>query len=359
MNNSFSKKIPGRIVEKIYPQHTIYNHLTWVQEKKEKIRECLQNEIFVDIKESILISRFNTQIADFIDHFFYAFQQYGVQIDTKSVWNLVSFLSKIFTGEKSFSDLWIVIWTGGSEFLPSVRMPIHLIPAIRCLSTLWKINAKYWTSGRPKVILFRAKNIAHFANKNDKNLGNKSTNATFLFLRAYLDTFHPEFSNSFILTEDTWFEDVSEKISERVSITRDVVKDIWCGESVQAMWKKHGSWEQEKSFFYAAAHRVYADYIYQKYGYTFQINLWWNTEKIFHRIARHTDDTRSSGYISLYKLSRPWYYLARDGDISIGEKISEPSLEDFDIKVRQDVVHILWDTGFSLHNYLSFSSQFN
>jgi hypothetical protein len=363
MNNQsytqVSRKVPGRILETVSPLLTLYDHNTW-QKVWRNFRTHIETIISRTSPDVVDIVTFNKQIADFIWWFIGCLEEFNIHMDVISFTHLVDFLIQVFLWKETFSNLQIMIWTGGTDYMPSVRMPIHLIPAVLLLRHIDKVSSLLWRNeNRPQIVLFRAKNIAQYSNQLDSKSSTSSTDSTLHFLEAYISRFAPQYKSICIFTEDEWFQSMKSEIDSQVPLIENIVHHLGINDSLTRMWQKHGTWEINKSLFYAAAHAMYSQHLQESNWATFQISIWGQSEKIFHRICRWTDTDRSVATISLQKIRHPAYYLARDGDISLGQKPwKDCSIETFDPSVKDDILKILEETQLPLGEYLSFTWSF-
>ncbi len=367
-----SKKLVGRITETVHPRvnaifdktfssplpkKQIHNDLLWMHEHK--------------WTSLVSLERLNTKFPGFLDQLLSSLQRIWPQIDITSLKELCSFFISVFEGEKDLSELEICIGMWGTDFAPSVRIPMVILPAIFFLEEVLQLQKKYWLTGSPKVTVFKAQNIAQSVNWYNPEKSLIATTLTFQLLQRYLKEFHPALLPHFEFTADEWYDEVKEDIAIVMPAFREAATISWQIESLLSMGKKHGgkNWEAN-AVYYASAHPIYNGFVDTGKSLNWHIrskkkwiniNFWWSAERTFNRTMRQLWENKSLNFNPTVfvvgdRMKVPSYYPARKGDVKIDDHdaFGTATIDSFDPLVRWDIGTILTDSRLSLGKYFEF-----
>ncbi len=367
-----SKKLIGRITETVFPKiNEVFDEVFVEPQKKAQIYRnlfSLNEHEWVSLVE---LESLNTKFPKFLEQIFSSIEWLWPQLDIVSLQELCNFFIAVFLWKKDFSELEICIGMGGTDFAPSVRIPIVIMPAILFLDEILQMQKKYWLSGAPKVTVFKAQNITQSVNWYHPEKSQTATTLTFQLLKKYIQQFHPNLLSCFEFTVDDWYDDVKDDITAIMPEFREAATVSWQLNSLLSMGKKHGGENGESNaVYYASAHPIYNWFldIWKSLNWHIRskkkwinINFWWSAERTFNRTMRQLGankelDFNPTVFVVCDKMRVPSYYPARKGDIQLDnhDAFQDASIESFDPLVRSDINTILTDTRLSLEKYLEF-----
>lgn len=367
-----SKKLVGRITEIIAPKVSeIFDTVFVEPQKKDKIYENLLT-IPPHVWASLVqLESLNTKFPGFLELLFSSIQRLWPQLDIASLKELCSFFISVFLWEKNLSELEICIGMGGTDFAPSVRIPIVIMPAIFFLEEVLQLQKKYGLTGTPRVTVFKAQYIAQSVNWYDPDKSWTATNITFQLLQRYVQEFHPNLLSYFEFTADSWYDEVKEDITWVMPAFKEAATISWQIDSLLSMGRKHGGKNGESNaVYYASAHPIYNGFLdtgkslnwhIRSQKKWININFWGSAERTFNRTMRQLGANRKLNFnptvfVVCDKLKVPSYYPARKWDIKADnyEAFGAANIESFDPLVSSDISTILSDARLTLEKYLEF-----
>ena len=150
---------------------------------------------------------------------------------------------------------------GGTQTLPSVRLPAHVIYPLDAMRKLKRYAEKRKIKIDIELQIFRADNIGAYANGYDLTKVQEASKQTLYFLRKFCHRFYPDLNDNVIIEADNPIDTQSERfqlLQSSVSIIKTAPAIDQHRRAVQKMGtSKGGVLGSNNSFLYASAHPFY------------------------------------------------------------------------------------------------------
>lgn len=275
-----------------------------------------------------------------------------------------------------FSNVLFTVGLGGSEKMPSTRLPAYIVPALECLRKLHGLKVDGRISGMPRLRIFKADGMAVKYNNFDESDVSMISQETFKFISDFVVNFYPELlpyltmETDACLMEDAQIMALMYDLAARIMKMTDINEEV---EKVRHMGNKHGGEEGKRSsILYAAAHPIFNYTILPatidrgNQSTKLVVDFGGRPQAIFNEISIQLRrvlleegnpeiDLTPAMLFTLKCGKIPTYYLAREGDVELGHHLSAEKIPYLDRLIRKDFE--ILDEAIGLDRYIDFLDE--
>ena len=306
-------------------------------------------------------------------------------VDMEGIEPLLQIISESLGKNTSMEKLLISIGMGGSEVMPSIRLPAYILPIIQGMERVKSLSKEGIIIPKlPKVRIFKANHMACYVNGFDLERVLQVSDVTLKFLEEFVKHFYPDLVDNFIFESDIdWYSQIDglslmsefKSNANTLKTLNSVSEEV---NKVMQMGYKHGGDKgAESALLYTAAHPYYNQTLvkndlrvnvipshYKLLQPEFILDYGGPPQSVFNDLSIVLRNALpSSDYYKpelMHIIQRtgkvPVYYTARNGDIAIGDDISQTKLTNIDRITKYDYKLIF--NAVTQHDYLSFVSNF-
>ncbi len=285
-----------------------------------------------------------------------------ISVDTTDIQNVVLILVRLLLDGGDLSRVVMTTGMGGTEYLPSLRLPAYIVPALLTLSALEGLREQRIIRSLPMVRVFKANHISSALNGYDLQKVVRISELSFFFLQEFLQRYYPQFEDRFVFESDfNWVNAADRSVDEAIregATVLDALDDpdyLPLISKIKRMGSKHGGDNGCTSALrYAAAHPLYNQALVKGDGLPVSEFTVLNpkpdlivdhggepqdTFNLLGNVLRNA--LKGKGYTCtpllnvLHRAGRtPVYYRARGGDLIMGD---DPHLTDLDHRATEDL----------------------
>ncbi len=352
----------------------------WARQMQDDLRNALA-AIQTEELDSEQVSRFahslSLVLGAFVDR-----SHLVIAVDTVDIQNVVLTLVRLLLNGGDLERVVMTTGMGGTEYLPSVRLPAYIVPALLTLSALENLREQRIIRSLPMVRVFKANHISSALNGYDLQRVIRVSELSFRFLREFLQRYYPQFEDRFVFESDfNWVNASDRSVDTAIREGASVLESLTDPEclpviaKIKKMGSKHGGESGCMSALrYAAAHPLYNQALVTRNGLPISeftvlnpkpdliVDHGGEPQDAFNRLGNALRDALTGKDYACTPLlnilhragKTPVYYRARGGDLILGD---EPHLDHLDHRAKEDL-RIIFKVVNHL-DYFDFVREFN